>query len=592
MTEQYSGVAFGILIIRQYRESTEGLQAFRQRAAGELTKLRQTHGDKDRKALIDADNTLAAYARYYKKYNKTYHVLPQIESALGGKNLNDAPGLIQALLLTELTTSLLIAGHDLQRLTLPLVIDVSQHGERYLTADTCVASLAGVRHILDALSRIESGSSAPEDFEAVGERWDIRQRLQHELERNGLGYLDATTPANILSGGEAMRVALISAMLSEADFLILDEPSNHLDRPNRQALIKQLQRWPRGLLIVSHDRQVLETMARIVELSAQGLRSYGGNYTAYAQNKAQERQNALQRLEQRKLERQREEQAMQEQRQRQERRQARGNRHGKEANQARILLDRQKARSEGSAGKLRRLHAACRQQLVNRVSEAAEQVEHESLITLHVSPVVQIARRRVAQLDTVVLPFVTGPCRRINLSLRGQQRVGVVGPNGCGKSTLLKVLAGQLTPLSGVSNVTPQCVYLDQRLANLDPARPALEQLQAANRTIGEGELRMRLAQLGLDAQNIVTPSGSLSGGERLKAALACVLYADPPPQLLLLDEPGNHLDLPSTLALETMLRSYRGTLVVVSHDDAFMDNLALTDRLQASEQGWLSAPW
>ena len=107
-----------------------------------------------------------------------------------------------------------------------------------------------------------------------------------------------------------------------------------------------------------------------------------------------------------------------------------------------------------------------------------------------------------------------------------------------------------------------------------------------------QGTLRTWLAQLGLDAQKIVVPSGMLSGGERLKAALACVLYADPPAQLLLLDEPGNHLDLPSLQALETMLRSYRGALVVVSHDDAFLDNLALTDRLSASAEGWRLEPW
>ncbi|TFW30763.1 ABC-F family ATP-binding cassette domain-containing protein [Massilia horti] len=454
-----------------------------------------------------------------------------------------------------------------------------------------VAGLAGVQDTLDALARIEAGSTEPQDFDAVGDRWDIHQRLGHELERNGLGHLDVTTPAATLSGGEAMRIALIGATLSDADFLILDEPSNHLDRPNRQALIEQLQTWARGLLVISHDRQLLETMERIVELSSLGLQSYGGNYTFYAQCKTQERQNALQQLDQRKLERQREEQAMREQRERQERRQARGNQHGKDANQAKILLGRQKERSESSAGKQRQQHAASREQLAQRVREAAQQVEDDAPISLHALPVIQAPQRRVAELDAVELPFVSGPTRHISLTLGGQRRVGVVGPNGCGKSTLLKVLAGQLEPLAGVCKVTPECVYLDQKLANLDPKRPVLEQIQAVNRTLTEGDLRMRLAQLGLDAQKIVAPSGALSGGERLKAALACVLYADPPAQLLLLDEPSNHLDLPSAQALEAMLRDYKGALIVVSHDDAFMDNLGLTDRLLAAEHGWRLEP-
>src|SRR5690554_5256979 len=388
-----------------------------------------------------------------------------------------------------------------------------------------------------------------------------------------------------------MRISLIGAMLSDADFLILDEPSNHLDRPNRQALIEQLQRWPRGLIMVSHDRQLLESMERIMELSSLGLQSYGGNYSFYAEAKAHERQNALQNLSERKLERQRQERAMRKQRVRQEQRQARGNRRGKEANQAKILLDRQKERSETSSGALRQKQASSRAQLNQRVREAVQQIEDESQITLHEIPIMQAAKRCVAELNDVELPNISGATRTISLILSGQQRIGVVGPNGCGKSTLLRVLAGQVAPMSGAFNVAPQCAYLDQRLENLDPEKTVLEQLQLANRTATEGDLRMRLAQLGLDAQKIATPNGSLSGGERLKGALACILYADSPPQLLLLDEPNNHLDLPSVQALEIMLRSYQGTLIVVSHDDSFLENLGLTDRLLATEQGWSLEP-
>ena len=455
-----------------------------------------------------------------------------------------------------------------------------------------VADLAGMRPVLDALDRIAAGSVAVADFDLVGERWDLPQLLRQELDRNGLGQYDTTTQAGVLSGGEAMRVALLGAMLSGADFLILDEPSNHLDRPSRQALIAQLQRWTGGLLVISHDRQLLNAMARIVELSPSGLRSYGGNYDFYAACKAQERQTAQGELDQRKHERQREEQAMRTQRERQARRQARGARQGQEANQARVLLGRQKERSESSAGKLRQQQDAVREQLADRVRAAAQQVQDEAEIVLHALPRAPVTQRRLVQLDAVALPFVPAATRHISLSLNGQQRVGVVGANGCGKSTLLKVLAGLLAPQDGVCNVVDERVYLDQRLANLDPARTVLEQLTAVNRTTSAGTLRTYLAQLGLDATRIAIPSGALSGGERLKAALACVLYAEPPAPLLLLDEPGNHLDLPSIAALETMLRSYAGGLVVVSHDAAFLDRLNLTHRLLAGDRGWRLEPW
>ncbi|WP_447553554.1 ABC-F family ATP-binding cassette domain-containing protein [Vreelandella sp. EE22] len=457
--------------------------------------------------------------------------------------------------------------------------------------EATVAELAGVHTTLEALSNIAAGSTASQDFEMAEGNWDMPQRFHQELERGGLGYLDATTPASALSGGEAMRVALLGAMFSQADFLILDEPSNHLDRPNRKALIEQLQRWPRGLIVVSHDRQLLDAMGRIVELSPLGLHSYGGNYTFYAEAKAQEQQNAKEQLHMRKQERQREARAQQQQRERQERRQARGNRQGKDANQAKILLDRQKARSEASAGALRQNQAARQAHHRKLVLEAAQHVEDAAHITLHDIPVPQAAKRTVATLERCVLPHVTSTTRHIDLMVRGGQRIGVVGPNGCGKSTLLRVLAGQMAPLAGTCTVTPACAYLDQRLESLNAKLSIFEQLRLANRGMTEGELRMRLAQLGLDAQKINAPSGVLSGGERLKGALACLLYADSPPGLLLLDEPNNHLDLPSAQALETMLRSYPGALLVVSHDDAFLENLALTERLEATNQGWHLEP-
>lgn len=146
-----------------------------------------------------------------------------------------------------------------------------------------VAELAGVKLLLDALQRIEAGSVAVEDFDVVGEQWDMRQRLTQALQGIGLGHLQPETATPSLSGGQAMRVALLGAWLSGADWLILDEPSNHLDAISRQALIEQLQSWTRGLLVVSHDRALLDSLPRIVELSPTGLQSYGGSYSHYVQ---------------------------------------------------------------------------------------------------------------------------------------------------------------------------------------------------------------------------------------------------------------------------------------------------------------------
>ncbi|RZL05041.1 MAG: ATP-binding cassette domain-containing protein, partial [Rubrivivax sp.] len=197
-----------------------------------------------------------------------------------------------------------------------------------------VATLAGVAPALTALRRIAAGSTTQADFDAVGNDWDVESRLQQVLHAHRLGHLSADTPAHTLSGGESMRVALAAAWLSEADFLILDEPTNHLDGASRQAMTDQLRQWPRGLLVISHDRELLATMTRIVELSSLGLRSYGGNYAAYADAKAVEQASAQQTLAHQRHERRRDTQAMHEAEERQARRAARGGQQGKDANQA------------------------------------------------------------------------------------------------------------------------------------------------------------------------------------------------------------------------------------------------------------------
>lgn len=464
--------------------------------------------------------------------------------------------------------------------------------QRVADTPATVAELAGFGPVVAALSRIESGGTDVHDFDLVDGRWDIRERLGDELKRAGLGRLDTSSDSASLSGGECMRVALLGASLSGADMLILDEPTNHLDSAARTELMAWCAAWPGGLLVVSHDRRLLDGMERIVELSSLGLRSYGGNYTFYARARATERQHAVEALEHSKLERRRADRERREQQDALVRRKARGERAGRDANDSRLLLGLRKRASEVSAGKATKRLEATREQLDERVRSAAERVPGEASITLLGLTTPPTGQRKVAVLDAVRLPHVEGPLSRIDLIVRRGQRIGIVGPNGSGKSTLLKLLGGRIAPLAGCLDVPVATAWLDQRLSTLDPERPLLSQLQDGAPGVGEDVLRTRLALLGLEAGKIMQRAGTLSGGEQLKAAIAGILLAPEPPGLLLLDEPGNHLDLESLEALEAMLGQYRGTLMVVSHDAAFLDRLALTDRLSATPEGWRLAAW
>ncbi|WP_314102397.1 ABC-F family ATP-binding cassette domain-containing protein [uncultured Stenotrophomonas sp.] len=450
-----------------------------------------------------------------------------------------------------------------------------------------IADLAGVAPVLDALDRIEAGSVAPDDFALVGERWTLREQLQAQWQRLGLPPLDPAAPAARLSGGQAMQVALAGALLSDADALVLDEPSNHLDSTHRQRLIDALAQWRGGLIVISHDRALLRQMQRIVELSPSGLRSYGGNYDHYAAQRQDEQAAAEAQLALRRRERRQEQAALREQRERQEHRQSRAQRDARSANQAPILLGGMKNRAENSAGRLQAQQLERREAADTRVREAAAGVDVAVQIAMPSPSLAAPGPQQVAALAGVTLPWVLPPWQRIDLTLQRGDRIGVRGRNGSGKSTLLRVLAGALAPLAGEVKRAASVALLDQSLSSLPAEDSALQLLQRANPQASDATLRTRLALLGLDAERSLRPLATLSGGERVKAALAAVLYAEVPPQLLLLDEPGNHLDLASLAALEQMLNQYRGSVVIVSHDQALLDAVQLTHHLDATEQGW-----
>ncbi|MDR2307895.1 MAG: ATP-binding cassette domain-containing protein [Paucimonas sp.] len=447
------------------------------------------------------------------------------------------------------------------------------------TASATLAELARVDQVIAALARIEAGSCDPADFDTVGERWDVRERLQAWLERHGLPAVDLERPAASLSGGQAMAVALAGAWASDADYLILDEPSNHLDSTARRQLLDMLEQWPRGVLVISHDRALLEHMQRIVELTPRALHSHGGNYSLYARHTAKAREAAGAQLARLKQQRRQQAQAQQQQRENLERHQARATRQARGANQAPILLDRQQQRSQATAGKQRREQQVAQRALDSQVREAALRLETDDPVMLHAPVTRRPAGHEVLCLEGLRLPH--GTRRPLDLRLRQGERLGLVGGNGSGKSTLLQVLTGQQQACAGTVRTHGELALLDQHCSLLPADLSVLALLRQSNPAQATGALRTRLAQLGLDAARVELPCALLSGGERLKAALAALLYRERAVDLLLLDEPNNHLDLPSLAALEQMLRQFPGALLVASHDPVFLDQLQLEGHLR-----------
>ncbi|WDD95509.1 ATP-binding cassette domain-containing protein [Burkholderia sp. FERM BP-3421] len=455
------------------------------------------------------------------------------------------------------------------------------------------AALAGLAAPLAALDRLAAGRADASDFEVIGERWDLAERFRAALDAAGLGALDPARPARDLSGGQRARVALIGAFLSDAGLLVLDEPSNHLDAPGRAWLRDQLARWRGGLVVVSHDRGLLAGMRRIVELTPHGLRAYGGDYAHYCAQRDAERDAAQAALDHARTERGRVRRRLEREHDTIQRRAAGARRYAETANLTRSDRFALKNAAVEIMGHVRRDQREHKATLDDGVARAAARIEPDTPVLLSLPGAEVSARRQLFTLDDARLPWLAddNPAAAVTWSANGPLRIALTGPNGCGKSTLLQVLAGLVAPRAGRCDTHVGVAYLDQRLALLDPERSIVEQLGLLDTPLAEGELRSRLALLQLDATRATLPTGRLSGGERLKAALACALWRGAPAQLLLLDEPTNHLDLESVRAFETALATFPGALVAASHDDAFLAALAPTHAMRWSAAGWRCEP-
>ncbi|MBP2312030.1 ABC-F family ATP-binding cassette domain-containing protein [Azospirillum soli] len=446
-----------------------------------------------------------------------------------------------------------------------------------------LADALGIADRLDALERLERGDGDADDLERVGPDWDLRERATDALERAGLGHLRLDRPGGI-SGGEATRAALAGLLIDRPDLLILDEPTNHLDRDARAALCAWMGDWTGGLLAISHDRALLGQVDGILELSSLGLRRYGGDYAFYRAARDAEADAAQHALNDAERATKSAEREAQRRREKREQAQARGRRDGATANQSKLLLDARKDRSDGTTSRQSGLSEKRVDAAKDRLAEARARVEVVQRPAFPLPSTGLPAGRRVLDLMDVAFnhPGATRPLfEGVTLSMTGPERVAVVGPNGAGKSTLLRVAAGLIAPGAGtVRRGVERVAWLDQNLGGLDPALSVLDNFKRHNPELGEQDCRAALARFLFRNDAALVPAGRLSGGERLRAALACTLNAVRPPELLVLDEPTNHLDLDAVEAVEQALAGYDGAMLLASHDEDFLEAVGVERRL------------
>ncbi|WP_443747186.1 ABC-F family ATP-binding cassette domain-containing protein [Asticcacaulis solisilvae] len=442
-----------------------------------------------------------------------------------------------------------------------------------------LADLFGIRAALAILDRAEAGQASEADLADAD--WLLPSRFDTALSSL---RLDAApdTPLTQLSGGQRTRAALAALVFAEPDWLLLDEPTNHLDRDGRQAVHDLLAGWKGGAIVVSHDRELLDTMDSIVELTPKGATRYGGNWTHYRQRKAEDTAAAEATLADAEKRLNQTSHDAQTAIERKARKDSGGRKKAAKGDAPKIILGMMKNRSENTSGAAARLAERQRSDAEAALDTARDRIEIVTPMSTALPPSRLAAGKTVLVLDAVTAGYDPGlpVIRGLSLALTGPERLAILGANGSGKSTLLAVIDGTLKPWSGTADIRVPFARLDQSVSLLDPALSIRDNYRRLHGDADENTTRAALARFAFRADAALQTVGRLSGGQRLRAGLACTLGGPNPPQLLILDEPTNHLDIESIEVVEAGLKAYDGALIVVSHDERFLDALHLTRRL------------
>lgn len=447
-----------------------------------------------------------------------------------------------------------------------------------------IAEALGISKPLSALHRILAGEMTEKDLEILNEEWDLEERCREALEYWGIKDIALDRKMTGLSGGEKTKVFLAGVHIHQPTLILMDEPTNHLDTRSRNRLYALIEESDATMLVISHDRTLLNGMGTIFELTRGGIHTFGGNYTFYSDQKKLLAESAEAGMKSKEKELRKAKETERQATERQLKLDARGKKKQEKAGVARIMMNTLRNNAEKSTSKLKDVHEGKIAALSEELRELRSQAPDINKMRfgfedsgLHKGKLLFSAKGLNWRYDRRLLWK-----EPLDLRIESGERVAITGSNGSGKSTLMKIISGELVPEIGkVYRAESRVVYADQDYSLLDQDKTVYEQVQDFNvLAVPEHEVKMNLHRLLFAREDWNKRCKALSGGERMRLMLCCLTTGDSSPDMIILDEPTNNLDIQSLEILTAAVRAYRGTLLVISHDAVFLREVNITKEI------------
>lgn len=433
---------------------------------------------------------------------------------------------------------------------------------------------------LRALYEILEGKLSEENLNRLEDDWAIEERCAIALKQWGLEDIDLNQKMLSLSGGQKAKVFLAGILIHRPNIVLLDEPSNHLDSESRRLLYDYIKSTTATLVVVSHDRTLLNLLDKVCELHKNGITLYGGNYEHYAEQKKIEGEALNHDVKSQEKALRKAKEVQKAALERQQKLDARGKKKQEKAGLPKILMNSLKNKAENSSSTMKGVHASKVNEMAQELSKLRLELPNIDQMKVGFNPT-ELHKGKVL-IDAEQLNFSYKDqalfVKPLNFQINAGERIVLKGANGSGKTTLIKLILGQLSPQTGVlKRAAMNTIYIDQDYSLIDDQLSVYEQAQQANSgELQEHDVKIRLNRFLFTKTFWDKPCAALSGGEKMRLMLCCLIINVQAPDLIVLDEPTNNLDLQNIEILTNAINAYRGTLLVVTHDAYFLKQIGI----------------